>query len=158
MAAGDRRWLFRWPGRYCRPRELQPPSRHDDDLAFVPCTRSCRGRDAGRVAGRDWRDTSDRRTNGVVTAVAHARALTSRLLAGVGCELYPPVKCSRSLQKGRGASWSADRDLAKSHALQARQVRLGGSVLLQASARPEAIVVPVVCLSEFLIALALATE
>ena len=43
-------------------------------------------------------------------------------------------------RRSYGASWSADRDVAKSDALQARRVRLGGSVLLQASAPPEAIV------------------
>jgi hypothetical protein len=41
-------------------------------------------------------------------------------------------------RRSYGASWSADRDVAKSDAL--RRVRLGGSVLLQASAPPEAIV------------------
>src|SRR5688572_28941339 len=42
-------------------------------------------------------------------------------------------------RRSYGASWSAHREVAKSDALQARRV-LGGSVLLQASAPPEAIV------------------
>src|SRR5918994_1138122 len=43
-------------------------------------------------------------------------------------------------RRSYGASWSAHREVAKSDALQARRVRLGGSVVLQASAPPEAIV------------------
>ena len=42
-------------------------------------------------------------------------------------------------RRSYGASWSADRDVANGDALQARR-GLGGSVLLQASAPPEAIV------------------
>ena len=68
-------------GRDCRPRELQPASRHDDDLARLPCPGSCHGCDARPAAARYRCDTSDRRTNRVVTAVAHARALTLSSLA-----------------------------------------------------------------------------
>jgi hypothetical protein len=89
-----------------------------------------------------WLRTGDRMSGQVGDVLVFVSALRLFLPAYEG----PALKLLRGDSfwnwelRSYGASWSADRDVAKSDALQAWRVRLGGSVILQASAPPEAIV------------------
>ena len=109
--------------------------------AFRSLIRSGQVDDSIKPAFREaWLRSGDRTSDQVGDNLLFVSALRLFLPAYEG----PPLTLLRGdlfwnwERRTYGASWSADRDVAKSDAL--RRVRLGGSVLLQASAPSEAIV------------------